>query len=122
MDKSVLKYLYDIQKCICNVENYIGERKVYEEYDANMMLQDAVERNIATIGEAMNKALSIDANLPVSDARKIVGTRNRLVHGYDDIDNIEIWNIIVNNLPVLKKEIEIILKKLSATTSAPNPC
>lgn len=84
---------------------------MYEEYDANMMLQDAVERNIATIGEAMNKALNIEADLPVSDVRKIIGTRNRLIHGYDDIDNIEIWNIIVNNLPVLKNEIEIILNK-----------
>ena len=84
---------------------------MYEEYDANMMLQDAVERNIATIGEAMNKALNIEADLQVSDARKIIGTRNRLIHGYDDIDNIEIWNIIVNNLPVLKNEIESILNK-----------
>ena len=73
------------------------------------MLQDAVERNIATIGEAMKKALDLDETLPISYARRIVGTRNRLIHGYDDIDNIEIWNIIVNNLPVLKSEIESLL-------------
>jgi len=36
---------------------------------------------------------------------------NRLIHGYDDIDNIEIWNIIVNNLPVLKTEIEQLLSQ-----------
>lgn len=70
------------------------------------MLQDAVERNIATIGEAMNKALKLDPDLSISFARRIVGTRNRLIHGYDDIDNIEVWNIVVNNLPVLKSEIE----------------
>lgn len=111
MDREILKYLYDIQECIKNIDNYIGAEKIFAEYDKNPMLQDAVERNIATIGEAMNQALKLDANLPISFARRIVGTRNRLIHGYDDIDNIEIWNIIINNLPVLKTEIEQLLSQ-----------
>ncbi|MBO4231884.1 MAG: DUF86 domain-containing protein [Bacteroidales bacterium] len=109
MDREVLKYLYDIRECINNIDTYIGAEKNFTEYAKNPMLQDAVERNIATIGEAMNKALKIDEDLNISFARKIVGTRNRLIHGYDDIDNIEIWNIIVNNLPALKTEIEQLL-------------
>lgn len=109
MDRAILKYLFDIQKCIENIDDYIGNEKVFDAYISNPMLQDAVERNIATIGEAMKKALDLDETLPISYARRIVGTRNRLIHGYDDIDNIEIWNIIVNNLPVLKSEIESLL-------------
>jgi len=109
MDRAILKYLFDIQKCIENIDDYIGNEKVFDAYISNPMLQDAVERNIATIGEAMKKALDLDETLPISYARRIVGTRNRLIHGYDDIDNIEVWNIIVNNLPVLKSEIESLL-------------
>ena len=109
MDRAILKYLFDIQKCIENINEYIGEEKVFDAYISNPMLQDAVERNIATIGEAMKKALDLDETLPISYARRIVGTRNRLIHGYDDIDNIEVWNIIVNNLPVLKSEIESLM-------------
>lgn len=109
MDRAILKYLFDIQKCIESIEAYIGKEKVFNAYISNPMLQDAVERNIATIGEAMKKALDLDSTLPISYARRIVGTRNRLIHGYDDIDNIEIWNIIVNNLPVLKSEIDSLL-------------
>ena len=109
MDREILKYLYDIQECITNIDNYIGAGKIFAEYDNNPMMQDAVERNIATIGEAMKKALDIDGTLPISYARRIVGTRNRLIHGYDNIDNVEIWNIIVNNLPVLKNEIAELL-------------
>ncbi|MBR4535876.1 MAG: DUF86 domain-containing protein [Bacteroidales bacterium] len=112
MDREILKYLYDMQECINNIDRYIGQEKVYAEYERNSMLQDAVERNIATIGEAMNKALKLDANLKISFARRIVGTRNRLIHGHDDIDNIEIWNIIVNNLPILKTEIETMLSEM----------
>ena len=111
MDRTILKYLFDIQKCIENINDYIGEEKVFDAYISNPMLQDAVERNIATIGEAMKKALDLDETLPISYARRIVGTRNRLIHGYDDIDNIEVWNIIVNNLPVLKSEIESLLSE-----------
>ncbi len=109
MDREILKYLYDIQECINNIDSYIGAEKVFATYEGNPMLQDAVERNIATIGEAMNRALKLDPDLSISFARRIVGTRNRLIHGYDDIDNIEVWNIIVNNLPVLKTEIESLL-------------
>ena len=109
MDRAILKYLFDIQKCIENIDDYIGDEKIFDAYISNPMLQDAVERNIATIGEAMKKAFDLDETLPISYARRIVGTRNRLIHGYDDIDNIEIWNIIVNNLPVLKSEIESLL-------------
>ena len=36
--------------------------------------------------------------------------RNRLIHSYDNIDNSIVWIIIKNHLPVLKGEIETILK------------
>lgn len=111
MDRNILKYLYDIQQSIDSIDCFIGEEKVYADYDGNPMLQSAVERHMEIIGEAMNKALKLDESLPITDARKIVNTRNRIIHGYDDIDNIEIWNIIVNNLPTLRKEISALLEK-----------
>ena len=111
MDRAILKYLYDIRTCIGNIETYLGEEKIFARYNSDAMLQDAVERNIATIGEAMNKVLGMDDSLQISNARKIVGTRNRLIHGYDNIDNIEVWNIIINDLPVLKLEIDVLLSE-----------
>lgn len=69
------------------------------------MLQDATERNLEIIGEAMNKILVIQANIKISDSRKIVNTRNKLIHGYDSIDNAEIYVIVKRYLPILKIEI-----------------
>ncbi len=69
------------------------------------MVQDAVERNMITIGEAINNLLKHDPEISIANARKIVDTRNRLTHGYDDIENLQIWNIIIKHLPVLKLEI-----------------
>ena len=105
MDDKVLKYLYDILQSIENVDAYVGEPKIFDVYNSNPMMQDAVERNIAIIGEAVNSILKIEETVHISNARKIVGTRNRLIHGYDDIDNVEVWNIIVNDLPKLKSQV-----------------
>ena len=47
----------------------------------------------------------------MTNAIKIVGFRNKMVHEYDAIDNTQVWNVVVNYLPTLKNEIEILLKK-----------
>ena len=105
MDRSIKKFLFDISEAIDCIENYIGSPKIFADYDNNRQLQQAVERNLEIIGEATKRILEIEPNINISDARRIVNARNRIIHGYDDIDNAEVWSIIINNLPVLKEEI-----------------
>ena len=105
MDRTIKKYLFDISSAISSIEEYVGTIKIFANYERNRQLQQAVERNIEIIGKATKRILDIDPNINISNARKIVGARNRIIHGYDDIDNTEIWSIVVNNLPILKKEI-----------------
>jgi len=106
MDRKLKKYLFDIATAIENIDEYIGTPKVFANYEKNRQLQQAVERNLEIIGEATKRILEINPTIKISNARKIVGARDRIIHGYDDIDNTEIWSIVVNSLPVLKKEIE----------------
>ena len=106
MDRVIKKYLFDISSAISNIEEYIGTSKIFENYEKNRQLQQAVERNLEIIGEATKRILEIDPDINISDARKIIGARNRIIHGYDDVDNTEIWNIVINSLPILKKEID----------------
>ncbi|WP_423803168.1 DUF86 domain-containing protein [Paraflavisolibacter caeni] len=47
--------------------------------------------------------------MQLSNARKIVGTRNRIIHGYDTVSDEVIWGIIKNHLPILKQEVEQLL-------------
>jgi len=105
MDNIERKYLFDIVESINKIECYIGESKKFEVYDSNTMLQDAVERNIEIIGEAMNQLLKINSEIPVTNGRRIVDARNKIIHGYDEIENENIWAIVINHLPILKKEI-----------------
>jgi len=111
MDKEVRKWLHDILLGIRNIENYIGEKKVFAEFDGNMLLQDATERNLITIGEAMGLILKKTPDIRITNARRIVDARNRLTHGYDDIESTQVWNIIINHLPLLRSEVEALLEE-----------
>ncbi len=111
MDIKAKKNLFDIITAINNIDSYFGENKSFDQYERNGMLQDAVERNIEIIGEAMNNLLQINPEIKISNARRIVDARNKIIHGYDEIENTQIWSIIINHLPVLKKEVEFYLSQ-----------
>lgn len=104
MDKTK-KYLFDIQSSIIKIDSYVGEPKVYDQFANNRMLQDAVERNLEIIGEAINQLLRINPAIPISNARRIVDARNKIIHGYDTLEPVNIWAIIINHLPILKQEV-----------------
>ena len=61
---------------------------------------------IEIIGEATNRILQKDDTIELSNSRKIVDTRNRIIHGYDTVSDEIIWGIVVQYLPILKTEIE----------------
>jgi uncharacterized protein with HEPN domain len=109
MDNKEKKYLFDIQTCIGNIDNYIGEPKLFDTFEKNQMLQDAVERNLEIIGEAINQLLKINPSISISNARRIVDARNKIIHGYDSLEPANIWAIVINHLPPLKSEISDLL-------------
>lgn len=47
----------------------------------------------------------------ISQAKAIIGLRNEVIHGYDSISDENIWSVLVNHLPKLKVEVEIILER-----------
>ena len=59
----------------------------------------------------MNLLLKIDKNIEITSAKRIIGMRNRVIHGYDKIDDGVIWGTIKKHLPILKKEIKKLLAK-----------
>jgi uncharacterized protein with HEPN domain len=54
-------------------------------------------------GEATNRALKINPTLVITNARYIVYTRNRIIHGYDTVDENILWKIVVVDLPLLNE-------------------
>ena len=102
----IKKSLFDIKVAI---EEFIEEDTDFDTYQNNKLLRRAVEREIEIIGEAVQRILKINPNLKLTNARKIVDTRNRVIHAYDNVDDVIIWGIVTLHLPELKKEVEIFL-------------
>jgi len=110
MELEIKKFLFDIRESIESIENYLGDKRDFNVYMSDKMLRRAVEREFEIIGEAMNRIERIDSTIDISSKRQIISMRNRVIHGYDKIDNEIIWGTIVRHLPTLKTEIEGLLK------------
>jgi uncharacterized protein with HEPN domain len=112
MDSEIKTWLFDILQSILEIESYFeGKPKRFEEYAKDVKTRRAVERNFEIIGEAVNRILKKDVNFYIENAQKIIGTRNRIAHGYDKISDDLIWSIVINHLPKLKSEVTSLLSK-----------
>lgn len=111
MKREVKKYLFDIKTSIESIDEFLGNKRDFFEYQSNKLLQRGIEREIEIIGEAVNRLLKIAPEIRIENARQIVDTRNWVIHGYDKVDDVIIWGIISSHLPKLKKEIEEYLDK-----------
>ena len=112
MDNNIKTWLYDILSSINEIESYfVDTPKLFEIYQNDLKTKRAVERNIEIIGEAMSRILKEDNHILISNSRKIVDVRNRIIHGYDSVSDDVIWGIVIKNLPVLQKEVEVLLEE-----------
>jgi len=110
MDNTIKTWLFDILSSINEIESYFVETpKMFEIYQNDLRTKRAVERNIEIIGEAMSRILKEDNGIQISNSRKIVDVRNRIIHGYDSVSDDVIWGIVIKNLPVLQEEVEVLL-------------
>lgn len=112
MDNSIKIWLYDILNSINEIESYfVDTPKIFEIYQNDLRTKRAIERNIEIIGEAMNRILKENNSIEISNSRKIVDVRNRIIHGYDSVSDDVIWGIVIKNLPVLKTEVSHLLNE-----------
>ena len=111
MDNEIKTWLYDILQSINEIDSYYENKpKVYKEYLNDIRTKRAIERNLEIIGEAVNRILKRDNRFKIENAQKIIGTRNRIIHGYDSVSDDMIWSIVINHLPKLKTEVSKFLE------------
>lgn len=106
MDNRVKQYLFDIEQSIEDVKSYVSAVDSLEDYENDKMIRRAVERELEIIGEAIGRILKIDPDIKIPNARKIISLRNKIIHGYDEVDNVIIFTVATKHLDILKKDIE----------------
>lgn len=79
----------------------------------NIMFKRALERNVEIIGEAVNRILSTEPEIAITHARRIVDTRNFIIHEYEKVSDEVLWAIAIRHIPLLKIEIEALLEHRS---------
>lgn len=101
---------YDVLNAIIEIESFFNDTtKEFAKYQNDLRTKRAVERNVEIIGEALNRILKQDETIVISNSRKIVDTRNRIIHGYDTVSDDVIWGIVIRHLPILRTEIQTLL-------------
>jgi uncharacterized protein with HEPN domain len=111
MDNKIKTWLYDVLNSIEEIESFFENKPlIFSDYQKDIKTKRAVERNIEIIGEAVNRILKENPDFKIENSRNIIGTRNRIIHSYDNIADDMIWSIVINSLPKLKSEIKSKLK------------
>lgn len=83
----------------------------YEIFENDVIFRKFVERNIEILGEAMNRILKINSEIEITSARKIVDTRNYVIHAYDSLKPDILWAIVINHIPRLKADIQRLVEE-----------
>ncbi len=102
--------LNDIHESAGKILRYV-QGMDFDTFSENQMVIDAVIRNFEIIGEAVRYIPdAFKASHPLIDWQDMADMRNRLIHGYSDINMDTVWNTIVNHLPPLLSQIEELIE------------
>jgi uncharacterized protein with HEPN domain len=102
-------YIDDLLEFCVRIQQYTAAIS-FEQFTSNSMVQDAVVRNIELLGEASQQLLQIlpdaAARFPAIPFKQMYLTRNRLIHGYTSLRLPAVWQVIEEEIPVLRQKIE----------------
>ena len=85
-----------------------------DNFEEKWIEQDAIIRNLEVIGEAVvNISDDLKQNYPDVSWKEIRGMRNFVTHQYFGVEVGEIWNTVVHDIPLLKKQIQEIIEDIA---------
>lgn len=112
MNTHAKKLLLDVLESGKSIRGWC-EGKTFRDYESNRQFRRAVEREFEIIGEALNRLADSDPATAamIPELPRIVGFRNRIIHGYDTIDDATVWGVIERYLPKLLQQVEQLVAK-----------
>jgi uncharacterized protein with HEPN domain len=105
--------LWDARDAATAISNMTAG-KSFPDFDTDLVLRSAVERQFEILGEALNRLDRLDSRLAakIPDLREIVAFRNILIHGYAVIDRARVWRAVQDDLPSLRAVLQDLLEEL----------
>ena len=111
MNTKIKAWLEDILQSFDEIFEFLPDKKDFFQYRKDLKTKKAVERNLEIIGEVVSRILKEDESFPLNNARRIVDTRNRIIHGYEKISDEIIWTIVTREFPSLREEVSNLLEE-----------
>ena len=107
MPSRATKRLRDARAACLEVLAYTEHRSL-DDYLSDRTLRLVVERLLEIVGEALNQAIRDDPELvtTIPEARVVIGMRNRIIHGYDEIRDDVVWDAARTGVPQLLAQID----------------
>ena len=110
MQLEARKLLYDIQQATGKLLEF-SKGKTFSDYERDDLLRSAVERQFEIAGEAVRQLDKLDLDLAsgLSEYPRIIAFRNILIHGYAEVDDRLVWDILENRVAKLHEEVSALL-------------
>jgi uncharacterized protein with HEPN domain len=104
------KLLYDIQQATAKLLDF-SKGRTLSDYEADDLLRSAVERQFEIAGEAVRQLDKLDPDLAkrLSEYPRIIAFRNILIHGYAEVDDRLVWDILHSRVGTLHEEVSALL-------------
>jgi uncharacterized protein with HEPN domain len=105
MQPEARKYLHDVLQAAELLAEFT-RAKSFEDYAEDALLRSGVERQFEIIGEALSQLSKVDSETAarISGHRRIIAFRNILIHGYAQVDDRIVWDLVQSRLPGLRDE------------------
>lgn len=109
MSHEFLDFVEDILDAMDKAEILV-EGFAYEEFETDFRTNFAVVRALEIIGEAAKRLpVSLREQYPAIPWRGMAGMRDRIIHGYDTVDLQIVWDVVKQDIPEIKPQIQQIL-------------
>jgi len=112
MPYEVKQSVMDAMRVCQQIMNYTAGLTL-EIYQGDCQLRHSVERAYEILGEAFKRIEKVDPSFRESfpEMGDIIGMRNRLIHGYDVVDDEVVWRTAEENIPALMEKLAAWLKE-----------
>ncbi len=103
-------YFEDILEAIIDISNFVDDL-TFNEFANDKKTINAVIRSLEIIGEASKKvSQEVKENHQNIPWKEMAGMRDKMIHGYFDLDLVTIWETVKKDIPPLKPLFENLLK------------
>jgi uncharacterized protein with HEPN domain len=114
MSNEFLDYVEDIVDAMDKAEILL-RGVTYDQFESDFRINFAVVRALEIVGEATKRLpMTLRDQYPNIPWKQMAGMRDRIIHGYDTVDLEIVWDVVKQDIPEIKPQIQQVLRDYEA--------